>query len=47
MTKFMIDITLDGRDPYEEMFNPLTGDEVREVLQDYGFSVIKVEEVEE
>lgn len=47
MTKFIIDITLDGRDPDEEMFNPLTGDEVREVLQDYGFYVIKVEEIEE
>ena len=47
MTKFMIDITLDGYDTDEEMFNALTGDEVREALQDYGFSVIKVEEVEE
>ena len=46
MTKFIIDITLDGYDTDEEMFNALTGDEVREVLQDYGFSVIKVEEVE-
>jgi len=24
-----------------------TGDEVREALQDYGFSVIKIEEIEE
>ena len=47
MTKFIIDITLDGHDIYEEMFNPLTGDEVREALQDYGFLVQSVKEIEE
>lgn len=45
MTKFKINVELDGFDTMEEMLNAITEDEIYEALSDYGFTVISVESV--
>lgn len=46
MTKFIIEVELDGHDTEEEMIANCTEDAVYEALSDYSFTVIKVEKIE-
>jgi hypothetical protein len=46
MPKFLIDVEIDGYDSKEEMIAACSSDEVQEALQDYGFMVLSVEEIE-
>lgn len=43
MTKFLIDIELDGYDDYEEMLNSIDEGEVSDALETHGYTVISVE----
>lgn len=43
MTRFLIDIQLDGYDDYEEMLNSLNEGDVSDALENHGYIVISVE----
>jgi hypothetical protein len=47
MTKFLIDIELDGYDTIEEMLEHCNEDTVYEALRDYSFMVISVGKIDE
>jgi hypothetical protein len=47
MPKFLIDVELDGYDTEEEMLSALNSEVIHEALRDYGFSVIKIETVQD
>lgn len=47
MPKFIVDVELDGYDTMEEMFNAITEDEIYEALENYSFTVNKIERIEE
>lgn len=46
MTKFIVDVELDGYDTMDEMFVACNADEINEALEDYGFTVISVRKIE-
>ena len=43
----MIEVSLDGYDTEEDMLEDCNEDAINDALRNYGFSVIKVEEIEE